>query len=101
MSLLNLSIGLEKIKSLIENAIIENGEAGKKSVINSSETINVLHEVVKHELISNGVNPSLIRPLGLILGALSTARPTSIGTRRHCRFPLSSRAQTEGWETSP
>ncbi|MFW5756310.1 MAG: hypothetical protein ACOCWK_06885, partial [Tangfeifania sp.] len=54
---------------MIEDAIIENGEAGKKSVINSSRTINILHEVVKLDLINAGVNPDLIKP------ALASAQP--------------------------
>jgi hypothetical protein len=47
---------------MIEDAIIENGEAGKKSVINSSRTINILHDVVKLDLIKGGVNSDLIKP---------------------------------------
>ncbi len=62
-NLVSLKEGLESIKSMIENAIVENGEHGKKSVINSSRTINLLHEVVKSELIKNKVNATLIKPL--------------------------------------
>jgi hypothetical protein len=63
---MNINQGLNFIKTMIEDAIIENGEAGKKSVINSSRTINILHEVVKSDLIKAGVNPDLIKPaLGL------------------------------------
>jgi len=60
--MIELNEGLELIKSMIEDAIIERGEAGKRSVINSSRTINVLHEVVKADLIRNGVRPDLLRP---------------------------------------
>ena len=53
---MNIQQGLESIKKMIEDAITNNGEAGKKAVINSSQTINVLHEVVKSDLILKGVN---------------------------------------------
>ena len=52
--MVNLIEGVEKIKFTIESAIRANGEAGKKKVINSSQTISILHEVVKNELIAKG-----------------------------------------------
>ena len=61
-NLISLEQGLKKIKTLIERAIIQDGERGKKSVINSSQTINILHEVVKTALVKHGVNPKLINP---------------------------------------
>lgn len=66
---MNINQSLNFIKKMIEDAIIENGEAGKKSVINSSRTINILHEVVKLDLIKAGVNPDLIKP------ALKSTKP--------------------------
>ena len=60
--LITIEQGIENIKALIEDAIRENGEAGKKTIITSSRLINNLHEVVKSELVSNGVNPELIHP---------------------------------------
>ncbi len=87
-NLININDGLEKIKSLIENAIHTNGEAGKKSVINSSETINVLHEVVKSELISNGVNENLIHPsLGSSSHEIKLAGFLKFKTQDVCVFP--------------
>lgn len=86
--LINLNDGLEKIKTLIENAIVENGEAGKKGVINSSETINILHEVVKSDLISNGVNSTLIRPLlGQTSPEIKLAGFLKFKTQDVCVFP--------------
>ena len=67
--LVELDTGLDRIKNLIEQSIRDNGEKGKRSVINSSKTINILHEVVKSDLIKNGVNPNLVRP------ALGTSSP--------------------------
>ncbi|MEW4924236.1 hypothetical protein [Algibacter sp. 2305UL17-15] len=67
--MIELIDGLEYIKSLIENSITERGEAGKRSVINSSKTINVLHEVVKSDLIFNGIKEDLIKP------KLGTSKP--------------------------
>lgn len=60
--MIELIAGLENIKSLIELAIYERGEAGKRTVINSGKIINVLHEVVKSDLIRNGVRRNLIKP---------------------------------------
>ncbi len=60
--MIDLLKGLESIKLMIEDAIITKGEAGKRSVINSSKTINILHEVVKSDLIIKGVREDLIKP---------------------------------------
>jgi len=53
---------LESIKTMIETAIRTNGEAGKRSVITSSVPINILHEMVKADLVTNGVRSGLVRP---------------------------------------
>jgi hypothetical protein len=85
---MNIQQGLEAIKQLIENAIITNGEAGKKAVINSSKTINVLHEVVKSDLILNGVNSNLIRPAqGLSSPEIQLAGFLKFKTQDVCVFP--------------
>lgn len=85
---MNIQQGLEAIKQMIENAIITNGEAGKKSVINSSQTINVLHEVVKSDLISKGVNSNLIKPaLGLSSPEIQLAGFLKFKTQDVCVFP--------------
>jgi hypothetical protein len=87
-NLISLNDGLEKIKSLIEAAILTKGEGGKKSVITSSETINVLHEVVKSELISKNVNEVLIRPLiGSSSPEIKLAGFLKFKTQDVCVFP--------------
>lgn len=73
---------------MIENAIRLNGEAGKKAVINSSQTINVLHEVVKSDLINKGVNPNLIKPvLGSSSLEVQLAGFLKFKTQDVCVFP--------------
>ncbi len=46
---------VNEIKSVLEEAIINNGEAGKHSVIRSQKPIKLIHEAVKSELILNDV----------------------------------------------
>lgn len=53
---------LTEFKKLIENSIITGGAKGKESMIRSSVLINLIHDAVKQELITNGVNPSNIYP---------------------------------------
>jgi hypothetical protein len=53
---------LEIIKTSVEDTIRFSGESGKKSLITSQKLINLLHEVVKGSLVTNGVNPNLINP---------------------------------------
>lgn len=85
---MNINQGLNFIKTMIEDAIIENGEAGKKSVINSSRTINILHEVVKSNLIQAGVNPYLIKPaLGSTKPEIQLAGFMKFKTQDVCVFP--------------
>lgn len=85
---MNISEGLNLIKAMIEAAIIENGEAGKKSVINSSRTINILHEVVKSDLVKAGVNPDLIKPvLGSAKPEIQLAGFMKFKTQDVCVFP--------------
>lgn len=87
-NLITLNKGLETIKQLIENAIITNGEAGKKAVINSSQTINILHEIVKSDLISKGINPILIKPkLGTTSPEIQLAGFLKFKTQDVCVFP--------------
>lgn len=73
---------------MIEKAIIENGESGKKSVINSSKTINILHEVVKFDFIAKGINPNLIRPIfGTSKPEIRVAGFLKFKTQDVCIFP--------------
>lgn len=57
-----LQDALNQIKAGIENAIIENGEAGKNALIRTQEPINLIHDVVKTSFLNFGVHPSLINP---------------------------------------
>jgi hypothetical protein len=85
---LNINRGLENIKSMIENSIRINGEAGKKAVINSSQTINVLHEVVKADLIQKRVNANLVKPaLGSSSLEIQLAGFLKFKTQDICVFP--------------
>jgi len=85
---ININQGLETIKQIIENAINTNGEAGKKTVINSSQIINILHEIVKSDLISKGVNPTLINPLlGTTSPEIQLAGFLKFKTQDVCVFP--------------
>ncbi len=59
---LNLSEALEIIKVSLEDIITSSGENGKRSLITSQQLINLLHEVVKSSLVTEGVNPDLIHP---------------------------------------
>ena len=49
-------------KDMIEDSIISGGVKGKESMIRSSQLINLVHDAVKHELISRGVSPNQIYP---------------------------------------
>jgi len=67
-----LNVALEQFKFVLEEAIKTAGDKGKESVIRSQEPIKLFHEVVKSELIRNGVAPDLIVPqLGVSAGELN------------------------------
>lgn len=53
---------LIEFKRLIEDSIRSGGAQGKQSMIRSSGLINLIHDAVKHELISAGINPEKIYP---------------------------------------
>lgn len=53
---------LETFKNMIEDAIKSGGAKGKESIIRSSQLINLIHDAVKYELISCGVDPDQIFP---------------------------------------
>ena len=53
---------LSVFRDIIEEAIYKKGSKGKTSVIRSSHLINLIHDAVKHELINQDVEPSLIMP---------------------------------------
>lgn len=49
-------------RKLIEGSIKEGGNKSKTAMIRSSRPILNIHEAVKHQLVTNGVNPKLIHP---------------------------------------
>lgn len=53
---------LAQFKGLIEGAILSDGVKGKESMIRSSQLINLIHDVVKSELIQYGIVPEQIYP---------------------------------------
>lgn len=53
---------VNQIKQKLEKAILDNGEAGKLSLIRSQKPIKLIHEAVKSELAANQINLSKIRP---------------------------------------
>lgn len=57
-----LQVACENFKFAFEEAIKIAGDRGKTALVTSSKHINLFHEVVKSELIKNGVRPSLIFP---------------------------------------
>ena len=53
---------LTDFKTLIDQAILDDGAAGKMAMIRSAKPIMRLHEAVKSQLISNGTDAELIFP---------------------------------------
>lgn len=61
-NLITLQEAVNRIKNSIENAVITGGTVAKNNLIRSQQPINLLHEVVKSELIRSGVNQIYINP---------------------------------------
>lgn len=57
-----LQESINEIKRSLEGAIIENGEAGKLSLIRSQKPIKQIHEAVKSSLVWNGIAAAQIHP---------------------------------------
>ncbi len=57
-----LQESVNEIKRILESAIVENGEAGKLSLIRSQKPIKQIHEAVKTSLLQNGIGVALINP---------------------------------------
>ncbi len=57
-----LQVACDNFKFAFERAILIAGDKGKQSLTTSSKHINLFHEVVKSELIRNGVRPDLVFP---------------------------------------
>lgn len=59
---LDLVEAINLIKTSIEEVIKADGEKGKKSLITSQQIINLIHEVIKSDLVKNKIDRSLIYP---------------------------------------
>lgn len=59
---ITLNQAVEIFKDSIDQSIIAAGAKGKESLICSQVPIKIFHEVIKQELIRNGVRPDLIFP---------------------------------------
>ena len=87
-NLLSLEEGLKKFKGIIEKGVRNEGESGKKSDITAKRPINILHEVIKSELIKKDVNSKLIRPsLGSVKGEKKLAGFFKFKQQDICVFP--------------
>ncbi|MDE0472814.1 MAG: hypothetical protein OXH57_12835 [Ekhidna sp.] len=79
---------LEMIKLAVEDVIRDSGSKGKTSLITSQQLINLLHEVVKSSLVSEGVNPTLIQPtVGQSNGEKTLAGFLKFKKQDICIFP--------------
>ncbi|MDH3325037.1 MAG: restriction endonuclease [Candidatus Peregrinibacteria bacterium] len=58
----DIEIKLIEMKKLYEDTIISGGRKGVTSLIRSQKLINILHNYIKEQLVSYGVNPSKIYP---------------------------------------
>ncbi|MDR3244831.1 MAG: hypothetical protein LBT50_00180 [Prevotellaceae bacterium] len=73
-NLISLQEAVNRIKSSIEAAIVSGGTTAKNNLIRSQQPIKLLHEVVKSELIKQGVSEQYINPpLGESAGELKLA----------------------------
>jgi hypothetical protein len=61
-NLISLQEAFNSIKSSIEGVIVSGGTIAKNNLIRSQQPIKLLHEVVKAELIRQGVNEQYINP---------------------------------------
>lgn len=61
-NLITLQNAVNEIKKSIETAIKKSGTDGKNNLIRSQKPIKLLHEVVKAELIRNGVSTKCLNP---------------------------------------
>lgn len=61
--MLTIQEAVNKIKSLIEDAIVKGGVEGKNNLIRTQIPICMLHDAAKAAFIANGVNPELVAPI--------------------------------------
>ena len=99
---IGLDEALEVIKTSIEDVIRFSGESGKKSLINSQQLINLIHEVLKSSLVSEDVNPNHIQPpIGQGGGEITLAgflkfKKQDICVFPNCKSPRSERVDFSG-----
>ncbi len=56
---------LQKFKKCLEHAILQEGEKGFSNIIRSQKSINYIHEMIKQDLVKNGiVKENIFPPLG-------------------------------------
>lgn len=56
---------LQKFKKCLEHAILQEGEKGFSNIIRSQKPINYIHEMIKQDLVKNGiVKENIFPPLG-------------------------------------
>ncbi len=56
---------LQKFKKYLEHAILQEGEKGFSNIIRSQKPINYIHEMIKQDLVKNGiVKENIFPPLG-------------------------------------
>lgn len=60
--MLTIQDAVNKIKKLIEDAIVKDGVDGKNNLIRTQEPINLLHDAAKASFIISGVNPKYVAP---------------------------------------
>jgi hypothetical protein len=85
---ISLDDALEMIKLSVEDVIRFSGSSGKKSLITSQQLINLLHEVIKSSLVSEGVNSNLIHPpIGQSNGEKTLAGFLKFKKQDICTFP--------------
>lgn len=61
--MLNIQEAVNKIKELIEEAIVTGGVAGKNNLIRTQIPICMLHDAAKAAFIEQGVSPKLVAPV--------------------------------------
>ncbi len=90
---------VNNFKELIESSIVEGGNKGKTAMIRSSRPILNIHEAVKAQLVSCGVNPNLIHPpIGERSPELKLAGSLKQKDQDVCVTPKNLKASTEVME---
>lgn len=87
---------VRSIKKVMEESIIELGEAGKTALIRSQKPIKMIHETVKSSFIRNDIDPDLITPpLGQSSGELKLAGLLKQKNQDICILPKDEKPKVE------